>query len=56
MTKPSDYLAVLVAKQDELAQPKPNGAVIAACDFFLSMMQPPLFTTFLEKSQPTGDL
>lgn len=55
MTLPSDYLAVLVVKQDELAQPTPNKAVLATCDLFLAVMQPPLFTTFLEKSLPKGD-
>lgn len=55
MTKPSDYLAVMITKREEQAQPLPNEAVIKSCDMFLDNRKPPLFTTFLERSLPAGD-
>lgn len=55
MTKPSDYLAVLIAKREEQHQPKPSEAVVAACDLFLSQRKPPLWNSFVEKSIPNGD-
>ena len=55
MTKPSDYLSVLVALKEELARPDDypgKQTVIQACETYLRLNKPPLFTTFADITSP----
>lgn len=57
---PSTYLAVLQAKDEELSR-KTSGQIysefaLEICESWLRMFEPPLMTTFVDRSVPKGDL
>ena len=53
----SDLAAITLARADELKQPKPNEAVIAACDLFMAeaVRQAAKYPDYMIKNQPPED-
>lgn len=50
----SDLAAVILARAEELAQPKPSELVIATCDMFMvaATREASLSPSFIEATQP----
>lgn len=53
----SNLTAVILARADELAQPKPNEAVLATCDLFMAqaVREAAHYPDYLIRNQPPED-